>query len=77
MKIETKYDVGQELYFLSDSTVRKKCITKITVEASPLYAAPTGSLILYYFGDNVYHYESELAPTVGELIRVHAKLAHL
>ena len=77
MKIETKYDVGQELYFLSDSTVRKECVTKITVEASPLFTASTGLLILYYFGDNVYHYESELAPTLEKLIRIHAKLAHL
>ena len=78
MKIETKYNPGQELYIIDGSSIVTKRVTKVTVEKSVYTEGEP--LITYYFENltsSSYRYESEVSDTVEGLILLHAKLAHL
>ena len=77
MKIETKYNLGQELYIIDDSSITMGRVTKISIEHSVLFEKNNTPLIIYYIdGSRLQRYESEVAGSVEGLIRIHAKLAH-
>lgn len=81
MTITTKFNVGQEVLFLNESSVTKATIRKITVEVHG-YGLAEGKepepLVNYLFdgrnrhGGEMYRYESEVAATVEDLIKLHA-----
>ena len=70
MTITTKFNVGDEVFFLYESKIKKSKIIKITAETSPNY--PTALIVYYFEGtqsfNEIYKYEEEIAPTITELI---------
>lgn len=69
MTINTKFNVGDELFFLQDSSIQKSPVTKITIECNN-----DSPLVIYFFKGNqtlsidIYKYENEVALTIHELI---------
>lgn len=69
MTINTQFNPGQEVYFIDGNTIKKLPILK--VEISILCRSNKSKeepLIIYYFNDNIYKYESEIAANTEDLI---------
>lgn len=65
MKIETKYDIGQEVWFMGYSEIFKDKICQIKVNIDCL-----GAIHIYYdLWDDVTKEEQSLFPTKEELLK--------
>lgn len=49
MKIETKFDVGQDIWFMEDNRPTKQEITKISIDIVPNFGLGV-PIILYHYG---------------------------
>ena len=80
MNINTKFNVGEQVYFLEGGSLYYRPINRITIETKNGYGwnekKEEESLVIYYFVLNpdytkfqeIYKYESEVAATKEDLI---------
>ena len=74
MKIETKYSIGQEVWFMENNKPRTMKVWDIVIEIKTKFDGQYeyGSYVrIYYhdFGNHVKIVESELFPTKEELLK--------
>lgn len=59
MDIKTKFDVGQDIWFMSDNQPQKAEITKISIDVTQNPYVVTGVVILYHYGLYIDHIINE------------------
>lgn len=50
MEIKTKFEIGQDIWFMEDNQPRKAEVTKISIDIRPNQYTIVGVLILYHYG---------------------------
>lgn len=74
MKIETRFDVGQEVFFIYHDMLYQSAVRNLSVEVTRSAEGQLGILVCYHFSihgerDQFYKYEAELAASKEDLIR--------
>lgn len=66
MKIETKFDIGQEVYIIESKKESGYKTTKVYVKSMHINTDKTGVKILYYVGNGNSYWECGLFKTRAE-----------
>ena len=75
MTIETKYNIGDEVWVILDNRVQRRVIKDFSIKSETRYDAfrvryCSKIIVKYYFGDGEYVDETMCFPTKEELLKI-------